>query len=105
MLSTFIYAKSLFKNAEYTKVFTLLQLEYSKAPHYTSLLYLYGKHVVMSSQKEFFGSGMGALDECLRSCLPSRHATVKFYQGIGHEQLGRQVRAFAAYQDYFDRMG
>jgi hypothetical protein len=55
------------------KTFTLLQLEYSKAPHYTSLLYLYGKYAVLSNRMEFFGSAIGALEECSRSCLPHRH--------------------------------
>lgn len=67
LLITCIYAKSLFKNGDCVKSLTLLQLEYSKAPHYTSLLYLYGKYSVSSeSHKEFYGSAIGALDECLR---------------------------------------
>lgn len=59
------------------KAITLLQLEYSKAPHYTSLLYLYGKYTVTSGMTEFYGSAIGALDECLRQCLPHRHQNVK----------------------------
>ena len=63
---TIIYAKSLRKAGDSMRAFSLLQLEYSKAPHYTSLLYLYGKYAVTSEMKEFFGSAIGALDECLR---------------------------------------
>lgn len=73
LMITLIYAKSLFKQEDYIKAFTLLQLEYSKAPHYTSLLYLYGKYSVLSKQMEFYGSAIGALEESLRSCLSSRH--------------------------------
>jgi len=66
------------QSGETLKAFTLLQLEYSKAPHYTSLLYLYGKYAVSQDEyPEFYGSGMGALDECLRQCLPHRHQNIK----------------------------
>ena len=71
-----VYAKSLFTMQEFARVFTLLQLEYSRAPHYTSLLYLYGKYVVLSATQEFMGSGIGALEECLRSCVTFRHANI-----------------------------
>jgi hypothetical protein len=70
---TLIYSKSLFKQGDFIKAFTILQLEYSKAPHYTSLLYLYGKYAVLSKQMEFYGSAIGALEETLRSCLTQRH--------------------------------
>jgi hypothetical protein len=66
LLITCIYAKSLKRAGESLKAITLLQLEYSKAPHYTSLLYLYGKYTVTSGMTEFYGSAIGALDECLR---------------------------------------
>jgi hypothetical protein len=45
---TEIYAKSLFAAEEHVKAFTLLQLEYSKSPHYMTLLYLYGKYAILS---------------------------------------------------------
>jgi hypothetical protein len=59
------------------RALTQLQLEYSKAPHFTSLLYLYGKFAITSGLNEFMGSAIGALDECLRQCLPHRHQNIK----------------------------
>ena len=49
LLLTVIYGKSLRRGGEPLKALTLLQLEYSKAPHYTSLLYLYGKYSVTTA--------------------------------------------------------
>lgn len=77
LLLIVIYAKSLKRAGETLKAFSLLQLEYSKAPHYTSLLYLYGKYAVTSGLTEFYGSAIGALEECLRQCLPHRHYSIK----------------------------
>jgi len=36
-------------------------------------LYLYGKYVIKSGELEFYGSGIGALEESLRITLPQRH--------------------------------
>jgi len=76
----------LFKAGEYTRVFTLLQLEYSKQPFYTSLLYIYGKFGVLSSVKDFSGSAVGALEECQRGSLEERQANIQFYLGLAHWQ-------------------
>jgi hypothetical protein len=92
---------SLFKAGDYLKSFTLLQLEYSKAPHYTSLLYLYGKYSVASEgHLEFYGSAIGALDECLRQCLPHRHQNIKYYIGLAYQKMNRKLRAYMYYQEY-----
>jgi hypothetical protein len=68
------------------KAFTLLQLDYSRSPHYPSLLYLYGKYVVTSTLREFYGSGVGALDECMRQqCLGGRCERIRYYRGVAYQ--------------------
>ena len=72
-----IYSKSLFKNSLYLQLFELLQNAYSRFPLYTILLYYYGKYVALSESNAFFGSGIGALQECKRVCIPERLAKIK----------------------------
>jgi hypothetical protein len=84
LLITIVFAKSLRKAGENMRALTQLQLEYSKAPHFTSLLYLYGKFAITSGLHEFMGSAIGALDECLRQCLPHRHQNIKVIVSLKH---------------------
>ncbi|TNV87441.1 hypothetical protein FGO68_gene4779 [Halteria grandinella] len=109
LLLTVIYAKSLRRGQEPLKALTLLQLEYSKSPHYTSLLYLYGKYSVTASVSEhqqqlFHGSGVGALDECLRQCVwPHRQERVRYYRGVAYQQEGRRIRAHMNFKQFINQ--
>eukprot|EP00347_Sterkiella_histriomuscorum_P001290 403372605 len=91
LLISLLYSKTLYMTQSYQKLFTLLQLEYSKAPHYTSLLYQYGKYVIKSQEIEFYGSGLGALEECLR--------IIQFYMGMGNLNLDCKFKAFQMFED------
>ncbi|CDW82188.1 ras-2 protein [Stylonychia lemnae] len=111
LLITEIYAKTLFMSKDYNKLFTLLQLEYSKAPHYTCLLYLYGKYVVQSGELEFYGSGIGALEECMRTTLLPRHKNAKvsylyftvaqFFIGYAFDVMNRKLKAYKQTKCYY----
>lgn len=85
-------AKVMYRSIEYTRCFELLQRQYTELPTYTSLLYLYGKYVIKTMDVEikqrdsrsnirdttfmkptidsgYLGSGIGALEECTRTCF------------------------------------
>jgi hypothetical protein len=66
-----IYARSLFqKEEEIIRSFEFLQDEFQKYPTFSVLLFEYGKLVTESSELSFYGSGVGALEEALISCVP-----------------------------------
>ena len=50
ILIALIYAKSLYSQGDYVRCFELLQHEFITFPSFTSLLYAYGKYVVLSQQ-------------------------------------------------------
>jgi hypothetical protein len=77
-----LYAKSLFMSKDYVGCFELLQNEFIHFPQFVSLLYAYGKYVVTSQgARNFIGSGIGALEECLRSQMKERHPKIRYYLG------------------------
>ena len=49
-----LYAKSLFLNKEYIICFELLQHEFVNSPLFVSLLYAYGKYVVLAQTKPLY---------------------------------------------------
>jgi hypothetical protein len=63
---------------------------------YTGFLYLYGKYVIKSNktakykntqeQKQFLGSGIGALEECLKSSMPEFHSRINYYIGLAYNR-------------------
>lgn len=72
-----IYAKSFFCTFQYIQCFELLQQEFGKFPVYCVFLYYYGKYVAMSKEEGYYGSGIGALQECKRVCVPERMPYIK----------------------------
>ena len=77
-----IYAYSMAEiDTESVRGFELLQDELQNYPTYSVLLMEYGRLVSESSELKFYGSGIGALEECLRVCVPERHARINFYLG------------------------
>ena len=61
-----IYSKALFRDDQHIECFEFLQNEFSKFPIYSVILYYYGKFICLSRTESFFGSGIGALQECIR---------------------------------------
>mmetsp|Transcript_25250 Transcript_25250/g.39070 ORF Transcript_25250/g.39070 Transcript_25250/m.39070 type:complete len:146 (+) Transcript_25250:965-1402(+) len=92
-----ILTKSLFDSFQYGSCFELLQKEYLRLPSYTSLLYLYGKLIVKANQEPFYafsqeqqqflGSGIGALEECLKQSTAENQSRVLFYIGLAYNNL------------------
>ena len=95
MLVTLINVRSLFDHGCYDDCFELLQYEYLSNSKYTGLLYLYGKYIVKAcaktedegdpnsgKQMKFIGSGIGALEECLKSSIPEYHSRINYYIGF-----------------------
>lgn len=70
--------------------FEKLQSQFIKHSNYSSLLYLYGKYIIKSQKYEFkeidqfFGSGIGALEECLNTCVPEFLGRINFYIGLAY---------------------
>ena len=42
----------------------------------------------------YLGSGIGALEECLRSCFDDRHAKVQFYIGFAYKILRMPLKTY-----------
>jgi hypothetical protein len=53
----------------YIQCFEFLQNEFSKFPVYTIFLFYYGKYIILAKEEAYYGTGMGALQECLRQCV------------------------------------
>lgn len=86
--------RSLYDEGLYSDCFELLQYEFLKHSKYIGLLYLYGKYIVKANilakqidlenepQFNYIGSGIGALEECLKSSMPEYHSRINFYIGL-----------------------
>jgi len=48
--------------------------------------------------KGYLGSGIGALEECLRSCYDERHAKVNFYIGFAYKILRMPLKTVEYWQ-------
>ncbi len=74
------YVKSLIKGKYELIAFQKLQYQYTIQTDMPILLYYYGKYIAQSTnvnlRKHFLGSALSSLQECIRSCLPSRHTKV-----------------------------
>lgn len=66
-------------------------------PTHTVLLYEYGRIVSESSELGFYGSGIGALEECLRSCVPERHPKICFYLGRFYSKKSNIFKTYKWY--------
>ena len=93
-ITALLYSKSLFAMEEYLRSFNLLQHEFSLNTEYSIFLYQFGKQAVRSKLTNFFGSAIGSLEECLRSCVEQRHSKVFYYIGLAYYNLGRPLTAF-----------
>lgn len=113
ILIALIYAKSLFLQKEYVRCFELLQHEYINFPSFLSLLYAYSKYVVLSQtekittnpmattssimeyipiQRNYIGSALGALEECLRSQVKERHPKLSYLLGKAYFEMKRPLK-------------
>ena len=97
LLVALVNVKSLYENRQFEQCFQLLQSEYLDKSKYTCFLYLYGKFIIKANsfanndceeQKRYLGSGIGALEECLNSCMPEYHSRINYYIGLAY--MGNQ---------------
>jgi len=51
----------------------------------------------------YLGSGIGALEECLRVCLPERHKKVNFYIGFAYKILNLPLKTFTFWKKADER--
>lgn len=101
-LVTMIYAKSLFKEKHYITAFELLQNAFCKQPTFTVYLFVLGKYEVLSDLKNFRGSAIGILQECLRSCVTYRKAEIHYYLGLVYKKMGQPLKAFEFFQQSYE---
>ena len=52
------------------------------------------KKLALKVDSGYLGSGIGALEECLRLCLPERHRKVNFYIGFAYKILSMPLKTF-----------
>ena len=135
ILITLLYSKSLFLNREYLRCFELLQQEFINFPQFLSLIYAYGKYVILAHsqvltpnpeffnnvtnpnikasilsgmhdqqsnmQKNYIGSAIGALEECLRSQVKERHARISYFLGRAYQEQKRPLKV----SEYWENIG
>jgi tetratricopeptide (TPR) repeat protein len=94
-----MYAKSLFQIKQYVFAFELLQNEFCKRPIYTVFLYFLAKFAILCGEKNFKGTAIGILQECLRSCISQRKAKILYYLGVAYKEMNQPLLAF----DYFEK--
>lgn len=99
---TLLYAKTLFKEKHYVASFEVLQEAFCKRPNFTVFLYELGKYEIMSDMKNFRGSAIGILQECLRSCVSYRKAEINYYLGIAFKKSQQPLKAFEYFQTSFE---
>lgn len=101
MLITLVNVKSLYDIGYYRDCFEMLQSEYLRNSSYTSLLYLYGKYIIKSNtlkgpslhvQRQFLGSGIGAMEESLKACMPEFHCRIKYYIGLAYNNTNMKQK-------------
>lgn len=106
LIVTLMNTRSLFDLSEYRLCFERLQYEFLKNSKYTCLLYLYGKYIIKANCREenmnqsspvtkyetkfeqiaYIGSGIGAMEECLKSALPEYQSRVNYYIGLAFNE-------------------
>jgi hypothetical protein len=52
----------------------------------------------MSEMKNFIGSAIGILQECLRSCVTHRKAEINYYLGLVYRKAQQPLKAFEYFQ-------
>ena len=106
LLVALVNVKSLYDSKDFGGCFELLQNEYLRSSKYTGLLYLYGKYIIKSNAKayqdvglpgrsreqaRFLGSGVGAMEECLKSCMPEYHSRIYYYIGYAYNDKNSRL--------------
>lgn len=119
--------KALFKSGEYIRCFEMLQKQYTEAPTFNVLLMLYGKFVVKTMANEikqrkqrrkqslrdttaqadsvdagYLGSGIGALEECARTCLTQRQPYINYMIGFAYKLLKMPLRSYEYWKRAMD---
>jgi hypothetical protein len=99
--------RSLFDLGHFKDCFELLQYEFLQNSKHTGFLYLFGKYVIKANtlhvdensceQRGFYGSGIGALEECLKTSRPELLSRVNYYIGLAYNdkrtELPQPLRA------------
>lgn len=92
-----MYAKSLFKTGDTEVCFRLLQSKFAQNPHLPLLLLYFAKFVIKSKERVGFGAAIGALQECLRSCIPERVPQIHYWLGRIYEEMGHVYHMMTHY--------
>ena len=95
---TLLYAKLLFKDTQFIKCFETLQQAFWKNPTFTVYLFELGRCEVSSELKNFRGSAVGILQECIRSWVSQRKADINYYLGAVYKKLHQPMKAFEYFQ-------
>ena len=56
----------------------------------------------MSDLKNFRGSAIGIMQECLRSCVSYRKAEINYYLGIAYKKQHQPLKAFEYFQTSYE---
>lgn len=95
------YVRSLIVTGHDLLAFQKIQYQYTIQTETPILLYYYGKFIAKCQddalRKNFLGSALSSLQECIRSCLPSRHTKVYYWMGRIYEERKDIVNSLFCY--------
>jgi len=95
------YVRSLIATGNDLLAFQKIQYQYTIQTETPILLYYYGKLIAKCKddklRKSFLGSALSSLQECIRSCLPSRHTKVYYWMGRIYEERKDIVNSLFCY--------
>lgn len=84
------------RREDYFEAARLLQLQYTKTPHYaSSILYNYGKTIVNAGRVELLANAISALEEVQRCSVQLRMKNASFYIAKAFSILSDQQKPFA----------
>lgn len=101
-------AKALFKAGKFVRCFELLQNQFMLTPSFTVLLFVFGKYVIKAMHQEiitfrktgssidsgFLGAGIGALEECTRTCMSERQDIIQYWIGKAYLLLNMPLKTY-----------
>ena len=87
-------AKTLMKLKKTPDYLTLMRNKFMQNPTYPIFLFIYGKYCVKSEDYNYNGTGIGALQECIRLCDNTRLGPIYYWLAKGYMQSRQHIEAY-----------
>lgn len=95
LMIKYLMYKCLTKMGLIERCLQLIQMQYLESPHFSSLLYLYGKYIIQNPQLHSgnLSAGISALEEVLRISCQARKAKACFWLSTAYLENGQLTLA------------